>query len=286
MGLLGCAKSWINRGLAPLNMRLESLAAERAEMARLHRLVAADHFDRPAFPVLRQFRECEPGPVVAQVQAFEAQFAKIDSAPGGYRFANDYYPSPDAEVLYAMTRRFAPRRIVEVGSGNSTLLFRHAIADGAFESTLASIDPAPRREIARHADEVMRCRLEDLPSDSIFATLEANDILFVDSSHEIKAGGDVLKLFLSVIPALAPGVVVHVHDVFLPYDYPKRWLVENRWAWTEQYLVQAMLQGSADFEVLWCGYHLQRNDPELLKRFRFWSGANAQSLWLRKRSGA
>lgn len=286
MGILGCAKAWINRGLAPLNMRLDSLTAERAEATRLRQLAHAGHFERPVFPVLRQFRECDPAPIVEAVRTFEPQFTKFDSTAntGDYRFVNDYFPSPDAEVLYAMARRFRPRRIVEIGSGNSTLLFRHAIADGGFESRIVSIDPAPRRDIARHADEVIPRKLEDLSDDSVFSALGANDILFVDSSHEIKAGNDVLKVFLTIIPTLARGVVMHVHDIFLPYEYPHEWVVQNRWTWGEQYLLQALLQESDEFEVLWCGYYLQRTRPDLFESFRYWTGANGQSLWLRRRA--
>lgn len=287
MGLLGRTREWINRGLAPLNMRLETLTEKRAESGRLGRLAAAGHFDRPVFPVLRQFRQCDPSSIIEAVVSFEAQFARFDSVsdPTGYRFDNDYYQSPDAEVLYAMVRRFRPRLVVEIGSGNSTLLFRQVIIDGGMVTRLISIDPDPRRKIGDHSEDVIRSRVEDLADDSVFGKLGENDILFVDSSHEIKAGNDVLKLFLTIIPALAHGVIIHVHDVFLPYDYPRQWIVENRWNWTEQYLLHALLLDSDDYEVLWCGHYLQRTRPGILKSFKHWTGADAQSVWLRKHVG-
>src|SRR5207245_655950 len=106
---------------------------------------------------------------------------------------------------------------------------------------LVSIDPAPRREIAQHADEVIRYRVESFEPSRILSRLDRNDILFIDSSHEIKTGNDVLHLFLNILPSLSPGVIVHVHDIFLPFEYPKEWIVEHRWAWGEQYLLQSLL---------------------------------------------
>jgi predicted O-methyltransferase YrrM len=249
-------------------------------------LVASGQFERPVYPVLRQFADCDPGPVLETVQKYETRFQEFASGnkAADFRFENDYFPSPDAEVLYAIVRMFEPARIVEIGSGNSTRLFRHAIADGGLACKLTSIDPFPRREIAEHSDEVFRCKLEHLADESVFTQLQANDVLFVDSSHEIKPGNDVLKVFLTILPSLTPGVIVHVHDVFLPYEYPKRWIVESRWPLTEQYLLQALLQSSDEYEVLWCGHYLQRTRPGLLDSFKFWTGADAQSLWLRKRA--
>lgn len=285
MGFLGNAKKWVNRGLAPLNMRLESLTAERVEVDRLSRLAATGHFDRPVFPVLRQFEECDPSAIISAAKRFEHQLARFaaESAADCYSFNNDYYQSPDAEVLYTMVRGIEPRQVVEIGSGNSTLLIRHAIRDGGLDTNLTSIDPNPRREIASHSDNVLRCRLEDIVDETVFGKLRPNDILFIDSSHQIKAGNDVVRLFLSVIPSLTPGVIIHVHDVFLPYDYPKQWIVVNRWDWTEQYLLQALLEGSDVYEVLWCGHYLQRRNPEMRNAFRYWTGADACSVWFRKR---
>jgi predicted O-methyltransferase YrrM len=273
MSVLGELKRWVNGGLSPFNVRLETLTAERAEAARLRALQAQGNFGHPVFPILRQFEDCDPAPILAEVALHEQQFARFASPDSsGYRFDNDYYQSPDAEVLYAIVRLLKPKRIVEVGSGNSTLLFRHAIGDGALDTQLTSIDPSPRLEIARHADVVLRTRLEEIVDEVVFGGLRTNDLLFIDSSHEIKPGNDVLKLFLTIMPSLAAGVVVHVHDVFLPYDYPAEWVVINRWNWTEQYLLQALLQESDTYEVLWCGHYLQRTRPELPKRFRFWTG--------------
>jgi hypothetical protein len=117
---------------------------------------------------------------------------------------------------------------------------------------------------------------------SIFSSLQVNDILFIDSSHEIKPGNDVLLLLLSVLPSLNRGVLVHLHDIFLPYDYPSKWMIEERWKWTEQYLVQALLSGNGNFEALWAGFYFQRTVPGFTANFKQWRSADARSLWLRR----
>lgn len=280
------AKRVLNLALAPVNMRLESLTAERALVERLNSLVRSGHFERPVFPVLRQFEGCNPSLIIGAVKRYETLFEKFKSGSNNdnFSFNNHFYRSPDAEVLYAIVRLFEPSRIVEVGSGHSTLLFRHAIVDGSLNTILTSIDPFPRREVANHADKVIRAKLEDLTDLSVFSNLKKNDILFIDSSHEIEIANDVLKLYLTIIPSLNPGVIIHIHDVFLPYDYPKQWIVESRWNWMEQYLVQAMLQSSKEFDVLWCGHYLQQTRSDILNNFKYWSGADARSLWLLKRA--
>ena len=277
-------KQLINRLLARCNVRIESRTAERAEAERLCGLLLAGHFEQMIAPVLPQFQNCNPALLLAAVKQYEAELERLtaEAVPDQFSFQNDYYRSPDAEILYALTRLHQPRRIIEVGSGNSTLLFRQAIRDGALNTKLISIDPYPRREIAAHSDEVVRRRVEDLNDPALFARLAANDFLFIDSSHELKPGNDVLFLFLRVLPALAPGVIVHIHDVFLPYEYPKAWIEDHRWSWTEQYLVQALLEGSTQFKVLWPGYYLQRSRPDFAGHFKFWNGADARSLWLQR----
>jgi hypothetical protein len=115
---------------------------------------------------------------------------------------------------------------------------------------------------------------------SIVDRLDRNDVLFIDSSHELKAGGDVPYLLLNVIPKLRAGVIVHIHDVFLPYDYPRRWVQEYP-AWDEQYVVQAMLQFGSSLDVVWPGYYVQKNRPEISSMLDFLTEGRAQSLWLR-----
>jgi predicted O-methyltransferase YrrM len=279
-------KNGVNRLLAPANVHLETLTLEKMESARLAELEAAGHFEKPVFPILQQFKDCDPSAILAEVARHEARFAEFAKAPRGgsqYSLDNDYFSSPDAEVLYAIVRIYRPARIIEVGSGNSTKLFRHTISDGGLRTKLTSIDPSPRCEIELISGEIIRQRVETLRDTSQFSSLQANDILFIDSSHEIKPGNDVLWLLLNVVPALSPGVLIHLHDIFLPFEYPRSWVIEERRNWTEQYLLQAMLSENRCLEVLWPAYYLQRSQPLFDGSFVHRRGATAASLWLLKR---
>ena len=119
-----------------------------------------------------------------------------------------------------------------------------------------------------------------------FTSLRENDILFIDSSHVCKIGSDVQFEFLEILPRLAPGVVVHVHDIFLPFEYPKTWVKDWHRFWNEQYLLQAFLCGNREFEVLWAGAWMQHRHPDLVeKSFPSFSANRNQmaSFWIRRR---
>jgi predicted O-methyltransferase YrrM len=283
MPLASHVKNLLNGALAPFNARVESRTAERVEAARLSELDREGHFSRQMFPVLPQFVACDPGPVLAAVAGFREATQRFCSSRGGeYSYLNDYFSSPDAEVAYALVRSLRPRRLIEVGSGNSTLLFRGAIRDGGLSTELVSIDPAPRTTIEHAADRVVKRRLERLPAGETIDALSANDIFFIDSSHDVRIGSDVVELFLKIVPSLKKGVVVHVHDIFLPFEYPRSWIIDKRWSWNEQYLVQGILQDSDRFEVLWPGHYLQRTWSGFADHFNSAFVGRAASLWLRK----
>jgi hypothetical protein len=188
-------------------------------------------------------------------------------------------------VAYALARQLHPSLIIEVGSGNSTRLFRQAIHAEGLRTKLMSIDPFPRVDIRATSDQVVRSRLEQLPASFLPGLLSAGDFLFIDSSHEIRVGNDVLNLLLNILPALKGGVVIHLHDIFLPYDYPREWIIARKWdQFKEQYLVQALLQDSETYEVLWPGHFLQRTLPDFADHFSGKPLGVATSLWLRKLS--
>jgi predicted O-methyltransferase YrrM len=287
MAFTSRAKHHINNLLAFADLRIETKTAERNETERLLALDRAGHFREQAFPVLTQIVACDPHPVLEAVEKYKDQtvrFSAPSASGGGFSFSNDYFSSSDAEVAYALIRLLKPKRILEVGSGNSTHLFREAIKDGELSTRVISIDPSPRREIETVADEVIRRRLEDISSADLKGVLEAGDILFIDSSHEIRPGNDVVRLFLNIVPRLRSGIVIHVHDIFLPFEYPREWIIENTLnvKWAEQYLLQAMLQASNEFEVLWPGYFLQRTLPGFSNYFHDGARRFAASFWLRK----
>ncbi|MBS0210052.1 MAG: class I SAM-dependent methyltransferase [Planctomycetes bacterium] len=280
-------KQWLNAGLGLGHLQLGTTRAAERERDRLLAIERQGQFARPVLPLPPAYQHFELTPSLDEIAAHRARFGTFRSAGAngvGYSFDNSYYTSPDAEVLYTLVGKFAPRRIVEVGSGNSTRLFRQAIIDFKLDCRLISIDPEPRAEINALADECHRSRVEDLGANELFTSLAANDFLFIDSSHALTTHGDVGYLFGEILPALAAGVIVHVHDIFIPYEYPRHWVIDERYGWNEQYLVHAILMHSDRWEVLWPGYFLQQTLPGFNEAFPHQTFGNAQSLWLRRRS--
>ncbi len=147
----------------------------------------------------------------------------------------------------AVIRRYAPRRFVEIGSGHSTRMARYAQKIFSTPTTITSIDPQPRSDIDSLCDNIIRRGAEDVDI-SVFDDLSAGDILFIDNSHRILQNSDATVFFLETLPRLRPGVIVHIHDIFLPYDYPPKW---RRRFYSEQYALAAYLLGAgADVEIL------------------------------------
>jgi predicted O-methyltransferase YrrM len=187
-----------------------------------------------------------------------------------------------------MIRHFKPRRMIEVGSGMSTLLAAEAIRKNEVEGyscSFTAIEPYPR-QFLRHGvpglTELLEAKVQSVPIER-FCALEANDIVFIDSSHVVKIGGDVVYEFLELLPRLKPGVIVHYHDIFLPAEYPS-WVLDDRRFWTEQYLLQAFLAFNSAFEVLMAGSFLHiHHSADLKAAFSSYDPANVWpgSFWMR-----
>jgi len=205
-----------------------------------------------------------------------------DPAPGP-RWNQDWFPRMDAAAAYAMVRAAEPARIVEVGSGHSTRFMARAISDGSLITRLTAIDPAPRATIDALDISVIKQPVH-LADPAIFATLVAGDILFIDSSHIAMPGSDVDQLFNRVLPSLAPGVLVHIHDIFLPDDYPVSW----DWrGYNEQLAVVPMLTSGA-WQPLFASRYLatrlaDRIAVGVLGQLPIPEGAFETSLWLTRR---
>lgn len=278
-------KSYINRWLRGVNLRIETLTADSVELAHLEALEKHGHFSKPVFPLPPAFKSMAVDPILGGLKKYSDRFDDFEVASYndvGFAFDNNYFRSPDAEVLYAIVRMYQPETIIEIGSGNSTKVSRQAILDGQLHTRLISVDPLPRTEVNTLADQWYSSPVEELAPIDVFGKLKDGDILFVDSSHNVRTGNDVVFLYLHVIPKLPGGVLIHIHDIFLPYEYPKDWVMEKCCDWNEQYLVQAMLTFSNAFEVLWAGYFLQRTYPNFDQCFPHMRGTMATSLWLRK----
>jgi predicted O-methyltransferase YrrM len=204
-----------------------------------------------------------------RLAAFAAELdAPYTSAdPLEFHLDNAHFESVDAEIAYAMLRHLRPRRVVELGSGFSTQVLARAAHRNGEEGApceLYSYNPYP--------SERMRAVLErgipgltqhvEIEAQALglqtFTELQAGDVLFIDTSHTVKLGGEVVHLFLEVLPQLAPGVVVHIHDIALPYEYDRRYVVDLQMPWAEQYLLQALLCGSLDWDVLFAAQALTR----------------------------
>lgn len=150
---------------------------------------------------------------------------------------NLFFPPLDACVLMHFLIKHSPRQMIEIGSGNSTIFARHAIEAEKLRTNITSIDPEPRRGIDGLCDKVIRSRLEDLdPAD--FPKLEKGDILFFDGSHRVFNDSDVTVFFLELLPRIPAGVLVQVHDIFWPWDYPAEWGVRY---YSEQYMLAMLL---------------------------------------------
>jgi predicted O-methyltransferase YrrM len=166
----------------------------------------------------------------------EPPTSRIEPCWGPQRF----FSSLDAVALYGMLVEFQPKRLIEVGSGYSTKFARRAIQNHGLATHITSLDPEPRAEIDQICNRVIRKPLEDVDL-ALFDELESGDFLFIDSSHRTFTNSDVTIVFMELLPRLRSGVVVHIHDIFWPNDYPPEW---NDRYYSEQYLLAAYLLGA------------------------------------------
>jgi len=231
------------------------------------------------------FASAEPAMLehLAFLESLSDELASLGSEPPpAPRWNQDWFPGLDAAAAYAMVRRFAPRRIVEVGSGHSTRFFARAAADGRTQTAIVAIDPAPRASLANLPIELLCARVEEVGARA-FASLASGDFLVVDSSHKIAPGSDVEFLLHEVLPALAPGVHVHFHDMFLPDDYPAGW----EWRGYNEQAAVAQLIASENYEIRFSSHWIRSRRPQsiatgVLSRLPLLATAIESSLWLRK----
>lgn len=209
------------------------------------------------------------------------------SEPHRYYVNNKAFESVDGEMFYCLIRHFKPRKIFEIGGGHSTYLAAEAIGDSGQPCELTVFEPYPGKILKKGfpgLHRTVQVKAQDVPL-SEFEGLRKNDFLFIDSSHVVRIGSDVQYLVLEVLPRLHPGVLVHFHDIFLPSEYPKDWVKEERRFWTEQYLLQAFLIFNGAFKVLWAGSYMHLRHPDKLeaafssyKRSEQWPG----SFWIQR----
>jgi hypothetical protein len=179
---------------------------------------------------------------------------------GQSSLTNGWYNTPDAEIYAALILEFQPARIVEVGAGFSTHIARETIRETGLTTRITVSDPSPRKDVRDIADDLILQPVET--SGLKDRDWRAGDLLFIDSSHICRTRGDIPYLFCELIPKLPPGVLVHVHDIYLPFDYPNN--LDRLW-YTEQYVLHALLSYSSRYRVVMTSHWLSRTHPERMR---------------------
>ncbi|QJR16501.1 class I SAM-dependent methyltransferase [Usitatibacter palustris] len=223
-------------------------------------------------------RACESDPV--------GPWSAEKTAGLRYYYDNFFFRFGDANAVWHIAKSFRPRRVVEVGSGFSTACWLDCIDKLKLECDVHCIEPFPDRlmelceaDVAARKLTLARQPVQDF-SPEFFRGLGKGDVLFIDSTHVTKSGSDVNHLVFSVLPQLAPGVLVHFHDIFWPFEYPKEWYLEGR-AWNECFLLRAFLQFNTAYRMLRFNSYLGAKHSEVLSAVdpRF-AGDSGGSLWL------
>lgn len=204
-----------------------------------------------------------------------------------YYYENPMFGFNDGFVLFCFLKHFRPKRIVEIGSGFSSALMLDVAETESMHIDFSFIEPYPDnlnhllRKADRESIRVHEKRVQDVDL-SLFKELVANDILFVDSSHVLKIGSDLSTIFFDIFPLLNPDVIVHIHDIWWPFEYPKNMIDEGR-LWNESYIVRSFLQYNERFEILFFSSFLEYKHGDLIKaNMPGYSDINGKSLWLRK----
>ena len=205
-------------------------------------------YGRPLEPTLEKWFSSKVDAYQSFVNQMRRDARKLTDIPLKFEEGNLPLPawkgvpySPfDAVALYSMIHQAKPKTYLEIGSGITTCFARRAISDAKLSTKIVSIDPQPRASIDSICDEVLREGLETCDV-SMFQSLEAGDILFFDGSHRSFMNSDVTVFMIDILPYLKPGVIIHIHDITLPWDYPESF---RDWHWNEQYLLAVYLMAS------------------------------------------
>lgn len=218
----------------------------------------------------------------------EIPFAAKKNEATRYYFENPFFSYTDAIFLYSMMRQYKPKKIIEIGSGFSsavmldvnTIFFNNEI-------DLTFIEPYPDRlnQLLTTKDKkttnLVEKNVQNVSLD-IFEQLNAGDILFVDSSHVVKTGSDVNYIIFEILPKLKPGVIIHFHDIFYPFEYPKEWVFTKR-NWNEDYFLKAFLMYNTNFSILLFSHYLHLHHPEVFSKIPLCYKNKGGNLWLLKK---
>jgi predicted O-methyltransferase YrrM len=302
-----------------LQGQVESLAASNTDFAnriglgyRAVQFVPAGHFYSPVVSLneLDRDRDRVFGPPPRELPGLDlredAQMALLESFLPSYRtqpfpeqrtagrryfLANPAYAYTDGIFLHCMLRHLRPRRVVEVGSGYSSCAIldtNEQFLDGSMACTF--VEPFPQETLYsllgqedRERLDIREQRLQDVDPE-LFTGLGENDVLFIDSSHVVKAGSDVQLLFNEILPRLRPGVYVHFHDIFYPFEYPAEWVDEGR-NWTEDYVLRAFLTFNDTYEIVLFSSFLDEFHGDWLERnMPLCTNYKSGNFWIRRRT--
>jgi Methyltransferase domain len=227
--------------------------------------------------------------LLEELRPWLEEFGPRVQLEAGFPLGNGAYGSVDAEILYALVRHNRPARVLELGSGASSHVIAAAQraneAEGSgFEHRIFDPYPFQANPLGAVSGPIVApVRAEDLDASEVTA-LRRDDILFVDTTHTVKTGGDVTRIVLDLVPLLAPGVLVHFHDIFLPHEYPSQWVLQERRAWAEQYLLQAFLAFNDNFEVVFPARAVVGAEPEAVAAAipSFSPGVTPGAFWIRR----
>jgi hypothetical protein len=230
--------------------------------------------------------------ILDKIKDFKSEFTQFKKFSGSvntqkdpnFYFDNLAFDTTDALLYYGMVRLIKPRKIIEIGSGWSTKIAAAACLKNG-ETKLDSIEPYPQPILKNGFpgfSKLIEKKVEDV-SLRFFESLRGGDILFIDSSHVSRIGGDVNHIFFEILPRLRKGVYVHIHDIFLPYDYPKDWVMKQRRFWSEQYILHAFLLFNDTFEIVYAkGYMNEKYPSKVKKVFPAFPPFGGGSMWIRK----
>ncbi len=251
-----------------------------------------EHADKlwPETPLINGVNFNESGQLVFLSECIHKYSCDFDypeesDIPGSYYYKNGQFNRWDAIILFSMIRSKKPARIIEIGSGFSSALMADVnkkYFSGSID--IRCIEPYPRDFLKAGIDgiaQVYEDKVQDVDI-SVYNQLESGDILFIDSSHVSKTGSDVNHIYFNILPLLARGVYIHVHDIFFPEDYKKEWVIQEGRSWNEQYILQALLMYSCGFEVVFGANFALHAWPDLLQKAQKRSPVGGGSFWIKK----
>ena len=206
-----------------------------------------------------------------------------------YSYIHSMFKEGDACVLYSLIRSRKPKRVIEIGCGASSLLIQHALDynkrdSGDYNCKHTCVEPYENEWLSQLEVRFIKKKVEEIDI-SFFKMLDENDILFIDSSHIIRPNGDVLFEYLEILPTLNPGVLVHIHDIFTPNNYPNEWLENGVNFWNEQYLLESFLSCNDNYEVFLSSNYLYHNEYASFSKISPMINDNIEpgSFWIRKK---